>query len=210
MMYFDVAGSGAAELPLDPGGKAGAAASPQPGLRDLVDHCLGRHVVQHLGQRRVAAGGDVILDAGGVDQAVEVEQVTGLPGVEGNIVLVGDLLSGNGIGVEQAVDDLVAGRRPGDDFVHILRLDGLVEDALRLHHKQRPLLAEAVTAGHAHIGGGAVPAKLSPQSVEHPLTAVDATAGAPAERDTGAIGITTGDDGFSLRRQVGRGAQPLC
>ena len=66
-----------------------------------------------------------------------------------------------------------------------------------------PLLAEAVTAGHAHIGGGAVPAKLSPQGVEHPLTAVDATASAPAERDTGAIGITTGDDGFSLRREVG-------
>ena len=54
-------------LPFQPGGKAAAAAAAQIGLLDLVEHLVGRHLEQRLGERRIAAERQVVVDAHRID-----------------------------------------------------------------------------------------------------------------------------------------------
>jgi hypothetical protein len=63
-----VAGRLPAELPLAPGGKAGAAPASQTRLFDLVDDPLRTHR-QRRRQALVAVLGEVVIDLGGVDEA---------------------------------------------------------------------------------------------------------------------------------------------
>ena len=77
-------------IPLPAGGKPAAAAAAQVGGDHLVHHRLGRHAAEHLGQGAVAADGQVVLDAGRVDQAVHAEDQAHLLFVKRHVVLVGD------------------------------------------------------------------------------------------------------------------------
>ena len=56
-----------------------AAAAAQAALGDLVDHLARRHLGQHLDQRLVAVGGDVVLDALGIDHAAVLQHDLLLP-----------------------------------------------------------------------------------------------------------------------------------
>ena len=62
---------GAAEAPLLAGREAGAAAAAQAARLDFVDHGLRVGGAEHLGQRRVAAVGQVVVERVRVDLAVE-------------------------------------------------------------------------------------------------------------------------------------------
>ena len=66
---LDVARGLGGEFPLEAGQEAGAATAAQAGVLDFLDDRFGRHLEQGLGQSRVAAAGDVLLDALGVDHA---------------------------------------------------------------------------------------------------------------------------------------------
>ncbi len=74
-----LAGSLGHEAPFEPGGEAGSAAALQPGLLDHIDHLRGGHLTKRSPQRGVAIVGDVIFNAGRVDQ----------PGVLQNDALLG-------------------------------------------------------------------------------------------------------------------------
>ncbi len=70
---LDVARRVPGGLPLDPGREAAAAATAQFGGLDLVQHLLGRHLEERLGQGGVAAMDDVGIDVVGIDEAVQAE-----------------------------------------------------------------------------------------------------------------------------------------
>ena len=69
-VHHDVAGehAGRAEAPLDAGREAGAAPAQQAGALDLLGDLGRRHLVQRLGQRRVAAGLAVAVERVAVGQ----------------------------------------------------------------------------------------------------------------------------------------------
>ena len=51
----------AGKLPLEPGGKTGAAAAAQAALHHLFDYGLGRHLGERLGQSHIAVVGYVLV-----------------------------------------------------------------------------------------------------------------------------------------------------
>ena len=63
-----IAGGPAGQLPLGPGGKTGAAASPQPGSLDFRHDCL-RGSLEGRCQGGVAAFGEIVVDVFGIDAA---------------------------------------------------------------------------------------------------------------------------------------------
>jgi hypothetical protein len=179
-------------------------------LADCFDHFLGRHPAQYLCQRPIATNRDIILDAGGINQAVEVQHMAGLPGIEGNLMVVHNLFACDGVCVQQTLNDLIPCYSLMDDVGHVLKLDRLVKNALRLYDHHRSLLTESVTAGHPHICFNVLPSNLGSQGVNHFLAAVDTTAGAPADSDAGSTGVTAGDDGFPSGFQVRWGVHPFA
>ena len=72
----------AEEVPLAAGGEGGAAAAPEPGGFHLLDDRLGAHL-DRLGQRFVAAAGDVVVDVLGIDDAAVGHQAAHLTAPEG-------------------------------------------------------------------------------------------------------------------------------
>ena len=81
--YFCGARLDTGQVPLLAGGKTGAAAAAQPGIEDLLADAFGRHVAEHLGQRLVAATGDVLFDALRVDAAAVGQHLAHLLAIEG-------------------------------------------------------------------------------------------------------------------------------
>ena len=97
-------------LPLASRGEARAAAAAQAGLLHLLDHLVGRHRGEHLRERRVAAGGDVVLDVGRHDPLVGPEHEAHLLLVERHLLDLGDGLLRGRVPVQKALDHLA---RPG-------------------------------------------------------------------------------------------------
>ena len=76
-------------VPFEPGGEARAAAAPQPGDAHLFNDLLGRHGGDRLLCGLVAAGGYVLFDVLGIDNAAVAQHDALLLGKEG-LVLPGD------------------------------------------------------------------------------------------------------------------------
>ena len=104
---LDVVGGIAGAFPLGPRGEAAAAPAAQVGLLDFLEHLFGAHPGEGLGEGGVAADGEIVVDALGIDAPVGAEDDPLLVLVEGDVVLVDDLLVGRGVGVEQTLDDLL-------------------------------------------------------------------------------------------------------
>ena len=167
------------------GGEAAAASAPQSGRLDLVEHLLGRHLEQRLGQRRIAAADDVAVDALGVDEAVQAKDEGGLVLVEGDLVLMEDPPAVVVL-VEQPVDDLVLQDRLGDDLGDVVRFDLKVGHPERQDGDDRASFAEAVTAGpqDVHAAVEPLPLELVYDSLVHLVAAQGMAAGAGADGDT--------------------------
>ncbi len=68
-----IVGGVARALPFAAGGESAATAASQIGLLDFVEDFLVGHAVERLGQGRIPADGQVVVDAFGVDAAVGAE-----------------------------------------------------------------------------------------------------------------------------------------
>src|ERR1035437_8536139 len=92
------------QLPLKAGGVARAAASAQPALLDLGDGLAWRQIVERLGQRLIAAGGDVVRQFLRVYLAAIGQHDLGLPGEERRLEIDGarrQRLPVDGVGADQ-------------------------------------------------------------------------------------------------------------
>ena len=148
-----------AGFPLDAGGKPPAAAAAKPGKFHLGDHLLRGHPREHLGQRRIAATADIVFYVGDEVDPGGVENQPFLPGKEGDLALVNDLLARQRVDVQEVVQDLSAEHGPFHDFRHPVTCHARVKDIFRLDHHDRSLGAKAVAAGgFDHIVRGEVPA----------------------------------------------------
>ena len=139
------------ESHFQPGREAAAAPAAQVRLDDLLDDSLGLHPRERLGERRVAADREVVVDARRVDLPVHPEDEPRLLLVERNVVLVEDLLLRDGIPVDEAVDDLVLEHGLRDDLRRVVELHALVEYLLRVNDDERAALAESVAAARPHV-----------------------------------------------------------
>ena len=146
-----VTGVLAARTPLSAGGEACAAAAAQAALVDLVDYGQRIGGLEHLGQRRIPAVGDVVVQRVGVDLAVEAEHYALLPGVEGDVLLQGYRLAGLGMLVQQSLDHSVAHDAGLDELVDIRGLEPGIEQPAGPEDDDGALLAEAVAAGLDHL-----------------------------------------------------------
>ena len=146
-----VAAGGAALLPLAAGGEPPAAPAAQTRSLDLVDNRFRRHAAEHLRRGGIAADGDVVPDVGRVDLPVLAQEYAVLRPVEGNLRFLGDLLPGNRVRIEQAFNHFPGANRLIDNLRHVLRRDMAVQDIGRVDDHDRPLLAEAVTAGQPQL-----------------------------------------------------------
>ena len=181
-------------IPLPAGGETSAAAAPEVCLDHLLDDRFGLHPREGLPQGAVAADGQVILQALGIDLAVLPEDQTGLLLVEGDVVLVDHLLTRGGIDVAEPVDDLALQDGLVDDLTGIRKPDPLVEDLLRGDDDHRAALAEPVTAGGAEIDliGEIALGELLAEVVHQFLSPVGQTAGPDAYGDAGLLRVAAG------------------
>jgi len=136
-----------AEAPLLAGGEAGTATAAEPGALDLVDDPLRIVVDEHLREGPVAATGEIVVDRGRVDEAVDVTHDARLPLVEGDVLLESHALAAGGVHVEETLDDAVADHAGLDDLGDVAGLESRIEDTLRVDDDDRAFLAEPVTAG---------------------------------------------------------------
>ena len=131
------------QLPLEAGGVAGAAASAQAALLDLLDDFARGHVVERLGEGLVAAGGDVVGEFLGIDAAAVGQHDLDLPGEERRIEIDGargERLAVDGVGADQ-------GGRIGRRGVAVEMAVGGAQD-------QRSAAAHAHAAGAADLDSG--------------------------------------------------------
>ena len=135
---------------------ARAAAAAKAGVGDLLNDLFPAHLEQGFGQRRVAADGEVFLNALGVDVAAVLQHAAGLLLVEGDVLL--PLVELAVLLVAQALDKLAAQDGLLDDLFHVLGVNLGIEPALRLDAHQGAHLAEAVAAGFLDAGGVAAAA----------------------------------------------------
>ena len=140
-------------FPLRAGRKAAAAASAQIGLLHLVEHLVRRHAGQGLDQCRVAADGQVVLDAQRVDADVVAGQEPHLVLVVGYLVHVHGFGTGQRIVVDALLEHFVSQRR-GDDAAHVFGRHFEVADVSQAGHDVRTLFAIAMAAGHAQVDLG--------------------------------------------------------
>ena len=140
-----------AELPLLAGGEAGAAPASQSRLFNSVDNLLGRHFFQDFFQGFKAAGGDVVLDPLRVDATAVAQNNPLLHAVKLDVAVVAHGLAADRVFVEEALDGLAVAEVGGNDFRDVVERDMGVENAFRLDHRHRALLAETVAAGEIDI-----------------------------------------------------------
>lgn len=136
----------AGELPLAPGGEAGASPAAKAGDLKLVDHVLGLHRREDLLQGGVAVAGDVLVDVLGVDGAAIAEHDAELLLVEADLVDLDPVLLPI-VFIEQALDLAALDDLLGDDLLGVLGLDLHVERLGGEHLDDGALFAEAEAAG---------------------------------------------------------------
>ena len=128
------------DAPLEPRRIARAAAAPQSAPTDFLDHLLGRHFVDGLGERGVAAGPDVLVDAVRIDEAAVFEHDLQLRREERNARV-------DNVRVDfPAPDNVLVHDAPG----HV-GVDPLVQRAIGLNSDERPLAAQSHTPGADHV-----------------------------------------------------------
>ena len=137
--------------PLAPGREARAAAAAQAGIAHGLDDLVRLHLEQGLGQRAVAADGQVLFDGFRVDMAAVLEHAAGLLFVKRDVFLA--LIQLAVLVIAQALDELAAEDGLLNDLVAVLKPDVRVKEALRLDLKQRPHFAEAVAAALFEVDG---------------------------------------------------------
>ena len=74
------------KFPLQPCGEASAAAAAQAGIQHGLNDLFGRHLCQHLAQRRIAVEGDVLVDILRVDDAAVAQRNAQLLFVKGRFI----------------------------------------------------------------------------------------------------------------------------
>ena len=177
-------------LPFQPGGKSAAAAAAQIGFLHLVEHLVGRHLEQRLGERRVAAQRQVVVDAHRIDACIVANQEAHLVPVERHLADIDRFLAGVGVRIDQALNHLFL-QRACDDLGNVLGLDLEVADPFRVDNNVGPLCAKAVAARDPDLDPG-VGTELSDFSLESacdPGRVQPVTGRAGADCDAGIGGI---------------------
>jgi len=191
-----VAGGFAAQLPLEAGGKAAAAAAAQPGFLDFADDFLRRPGAENAGQGAVAVAGDVFLDFFRIDPPAIAQGDAHLLGGEGEIAerrerLDGLRFIGGRVAFRNAADHPLADGGEVDHVLlnqarHHVRQDIGIEHvgtAVELDIHQRLLGAHAETAHADQLHGQAVVGDLLFNRREGVARAGGDAAGAGAHRD---------------------------
>ena len=214
---FGVAGRLARRFPFNAGRKTAATASAQARFLDFPDHRVRRHLEQRLGQRRIAAQRQIVVDALGINLDVVADDVPFLMLVERNVGLAYGLHILDGIEIDQTLDNLLFLDGLRDDLRHLFRRHPQIAGLVRIHDDDRPALAETGTAG-------ALDLDLARQSfifdffvecVDHLGRAGRETAGARAYRNAGFLGFAFRQDvlpklfQFSGRIQHGKRVSSL-
>ena len=119
MMYFVSPGEAAANFRREPG----ATTTAQTRSEDLLDDRRGSHGGEGRARGRVAAPGEVLVEALRIDDAHVAQSDARLLLVEGDIVGAGDAFAGGGIDVQQLLDDLPTGEVLLDHALHVLDLE---------------------------------------------------------------------------------------
>jgi hypothetical protein len=136
----------ATRLPLLAGRKTAAAATAEVRLLHFVEHALRAHF-QGLGQRVVAALGDVIVDDRRIDVSVLSENEPLLVLVKRNVLLELEFLFRYRRLVIVFLQILAAQNSLLHYFSHVLGLDPLIQNAVRMKEHQCSALAEPVASG---------------------------------------------------------------
>ena len=138
-----------AEGPFPPGGKAGAAASPEARVGDLGDDFVRRHAGQGLAQGLVAVVGDRLLDFLRIDPAAVAEDDEPLMLEEIDVRHPGNRGPFRGRDIHEFSNRPAFDQVLLDEFGDVPDPEPLIEDALRLDHDDRTPLAESVASrGH--------------------------------------------------------------
>ena len=171
--------------PFDGGGEAGAAAAPETRIIHLAKNLLRRHG-EGLLQRLVAAGGDILVKACGIN-------VSGVP--QGNLHLggiKGIFLKRAGfcavrIFVEEAFHHFILQDGGGEDLIHVGRLYMKISRTGGENGYDRPVFTEAFAAGlfdgTFYFCRSAGFGELLPEFLRQKKTAVCGTSGAAAYAD---------------------------
>ena len=125
--------------------EARAAAAAQTGIAHDLHDLVRLHLEQRLGQRAVAADGQILLDGFRVDVAAVLKHAAGLTLVKRDILL--PLIELAAPIVAEALDELPAEDGLLNDLLHVADLALGVQPALGLDAHQRSHLAKAVAAG---------------------------------------------------------------
>ncbi len=202
-----VALGGARELPLPAGRESCPTASAQARRENFVDDLLRGHVRQRLGDGRVAAAGDAVFEAGGVDRAAVAQDEPVLVFVEGDV-----LRQWYGLTVLRPAEPL-NDPAADDGLLHelgsVFGSDALVEEALRIDYDSDSARAEAVTPG-AHDAHAIVEVAISDLPLESFADIERAECAAPGGTDTddNLIGGPIGELGAEALQFLERGEAP--
>ena len=137
------------ELPLPAGGEARAAAAANAGGQHFVDDFLAAHAQRAL-QALERAHAQRFVDVLGVDDAAAVQGHAALLLVEVDVVLLGDLLAGAGLHVQQALHDGAAADVGVDDLFDVFDLHQAIQGILGIDLHEGTLGAEAEAAHQVH------------------------------------------------------------
>ena len=130
--------------PLSARGEAGAAATTQAGVGNFAYYLVAGHVKQRLFERRIAADGNVLVDALGVYLAAVLECDMELIFIKRDILLL--CVCNIVAGVQQSLDYSAVCDGLVYDILAILGLDLAVEIALGLNFHKRAYLTKALAA----------------------------------------------------------------
>ena len=115
-----VSSIGCSKRPLPAGGETCAATATQASSQNLVDNFLRLHGKSFL-QTLECTVTHCFIDVFGVDDTAAMERNTLLLLVEVDVLLLGNLLTGVGLHIQQALDDLTAHNILLKDFVYIVQ-----------------------------------------------------------------------------------------
>ncbi len=130
-----------------PVGKPAPPRPRRPEARTSSMTCFGGHLGEHLGEGLVAVAGDVLVDVERVDDAGVAQDDLDLAVEERDVVHLRLGPVGAGRVTHEALDHAALEEVLLDDLGHVVDLDVLVEDAVRVDQRHRALHAGAEAAG---------------------------------------------------------------
>ncbi len=119
------------ELPLAAGGESAAAAASEAGGEHFVDDFLLCHRERFL-EALESVHAERFVDVFRIDDAAAVKRDTALFLIEIDVVLLRDLLAGQRLDIQEAVNDLAADDVLVDDFFDVFDLDKSVKRVFRI------------------------------------------------------------------------------